>query len=142
VLDAEQHHVCVGQDMVPVLPLGALACGIQAGGQAQGMCLTEHSCCEGGLQQWLPSTACDATTTGLQVGCNTAGTDSNSEVGSDGVFSVKVLHPLPLRSTLRSNVRCKPTVQKEWVRWTCELDGSLRDVMLIDPACSWSSLEG
>lgn len=72
VLDAEEDHVRMGQHMVPVLPLGALACGVQAGGEAQGMRLTEHCCCEVGLQQRLSTTACHAATTRLQVRCNTA----------------------------------------------------------------------
>lgn len=97
VLDAEQHHVCMGQDMVPVLSLGALACCVQAGGEAQSMRLTEHCCCEVGLQQRLSTTACNAPTTWLQVGCDTAEAGQQQRLESNGVLGVTA--PQPCLST-------------------------------------------
>jgi hypothetical protein len=72
VLDAEQHHVCVRQHHVPVRVLGALAGGVQAGGQPQRVRLLEDSRRERGLQQRLATGARDAAAAGAQVGRDAA----------------------------------------------------------------------
>jgi hypothetical protein len=57
------------------------------------MCLMEHCCCEVGLQQRLSTTACHATTTGLQVGCDTAEAGQQKQVESSGVLGVTTPQP-------------------------------------------------
>jgi hypothetical protein len=72
VLDAEQHHVCVWQDNVPVVVLGTLSSGVQAGGEPKCMGLLEDCCCELRLQECLAAAACHTATSIAQVGGHTA----------------------------------------------------------------------
>lgn len=60
------------QDHIPAVVLGALSRCVQAGGQAERVCLLENCCCELWLQQRFAAAARDAAATWAQVGGHAA----------------------------------------------------------------------